>query len=88
VGINENKTCSELNLPVHLITIWIMDEFRKLISQRDSSGLEKMTEYATKYELTLSESFIENSIDEMKKTGFFNALFYQMLIVQLKKLRW
>jgi serine/threonine protein phosphatase PrpC len=87
-GINENKTCSELNLSVHLITTLIMNELRKLISQRDSSGLEKMTEYVTKNDLKLSESFIENSIGEMKKTGFFNALFYQMLIVQLKKLRW
>ena len=87
-GINENKTCSELNLSVHLTTTWVMDEFRKLINQQDSSGLEKMTEYVTKNELKLSESFIENSIGEMKKTGFFNTLFYQMLIVQLKKLRW
>jgi serine/threonine protein phosphatase PrpC len=88
VGINENTTCSELNIPVHLVTTWIMDEFRKLISQRDSSGLEKMTEYVTKNELKLSESFVENSINEMKTIVFFNALFYQMLIVQLKKLRW
>lgn len=88
VGINENTTCGELNLPVHLVTTWIMDEFRKLISQRDSSGLEKMTEYVTKNELKLSESFVENSINEMKTIGFFNGKFYQLLIDQLKKLRW
>jgi hypothetical protein len=86
--INRDLNIDKLNYPIHLITSCIVDEIKKMIGQKDGLGLERMTDLIQQNGLKLSESFIENSISEMKTIGFFNSKFYQLLIDQLKKLRW
>lgn len=87
-AVNEGIACSDLMLPEHLVSRWMMDEFMQLIRQKDRPALEKMTEYTIRYDLKLSESFIHSAIDEMKRCEFMNTLFYNLLIAQLKRLRW
>lgn len=86
--INQDLNSAKLNFPIHLITSCIVDEIKKMISKKDGLGLERMIDLIQQNGLRLSESFIENSISEMKTIGFFNSKFYQLLIEHLKKLRW
>jgi len=87
-ALYRNRILSSLSLPVHLVSKWIMDESLILISRKDSLSLEKLTEYVIKNELKLSESFIEKSMKEMRNIEFYNSLFYNMLIAQLRMWKW
>ena len=85
--INEKRIFRDTGLPEHLVIKWIMGEFLNLISTKNSSGIEKLTEYVSSYDLRLSESFIESAIAEMKRHAFMNTRLYNMLIDQLKRLK-
>jgi len=50
--------------------------------------LKTLTNYINKYNLVLSEDFIQNAIRLMKIKEFYVSDFYQMLLIQLKILKW
>jgi serine/threonine protein phosphatase PrpC len=87
-AIDENLSCADLEIPLHLVTRWIMEESLNLISTKESLNLEKITKYITKNDLRLSEAFIMKAIEKMKENQFLNTLFYNMLIGELKRLKW
>ena len=87
-AIDENLSCADLEIPLHLVTNWIMEESLNLVRAKDRLNLEKITGYVTKNDLRLSEAFIMNAIEKMKENQFLNTLFYNMLIGELKRLKW
>lgn len=87
IDIAENKNCSEFNLPMHLVAMCIMEEFKTAISLRDNNGLNKLTKFVIDNNLKLSKTFLAESIRQIENHKPFPGEFYFMLTDQLKKLR-
>jgi len=76
------------NIMAHLLSDFIQNEILSQIEIQDADTIKKYSLYIEKYNILLSEEFVENAILSMKNKNFIVVEFYKLLIQRLKVLKW
>ncbi|MBP7152793.1 MAG: hypothetical protein KBA43_09050 [Paludibacteraceae bacterium] len=86
--IDEGLDYRQSDIISHLLTNCIQTEILTLIKSKNEAGIKKLSDYIKRFELYLTEEFIDAAIQAMKTNEFVIGELYQLLIKQLREIKW